>query len=56
MSRKGKSVETERNWQSGIPRTGLEKKWEVTANGYRVPFRSDKNVLELVVTVVQPCN
>lgn len=31
---------------------GVKEVWEVTANGYRVSFGVDKNVLKLVVVIV----
>lgn len=45
ISRMGKSIGTERGLAIG--RAGGRKGWGVTANGHRLSFRADENVLEL---------
>lgn len=45
MSRRGESIETER--RSVVAKGwGGNRKWEVTANGHKVSFEGDENVLK----------
>ena len=52
MSRLSKSIESKRKQTSGCLRLGLEEKWEVNANGLRVSFGDDGNILKLTVVMV----
>ena len=52
MSRLSKSIESKIKQTSGCLRLGLEEKWEVNANGLRVSFGDDGNILKLTVVMV----
>lgn len=51
LTRRNKPTEAE-SWLAMPGARETQGKWIVTSNGYRISFWDNKNVLELVVTVV----